>query len=84
MALSQGQMYILNPMTLDIHKKMTMEVSTFAINPSDWIAFASGKKIFLYSFQLELGDLAPLTLGKFSEMSVSDHVSCIGNSYVLI
>ncbi len=78
LSLSNGRLYILDPMSLEICRKFDTDATTFATNHNGWIATACGKKIFFYTFRVEAQDFAPLTLGKSCEAVVPDAVFRLG------
>ena len=77
--ICNGQLYILDPMTLEVNNNFLKDVNTITVNSSGWIATNSGKNIFFFEFKPEENTFKPLIIGKRSEIIVADNVLKLGN-----
>jgi len=71
-ALSNGQLYILDPISLDINKIILKDTKEFAVNKSAWIAAITHKKIILHIIKIANNTIEPLLFNNKNEYEIKD------------
>ena len=80
--LSGGRVDLLDPGTLVPKNHISKSGATnFAINATDSLAIAHGKKIQLFNFDLKTAQFIAMTIGKSNEIAVGDVIIKVGNAY---
>ena len=76
--ISNGQLYILDPMTLEVNNNFLKDVNTITVNNNGWIAANSGKQIYFFVFKPEENTFKRQVIGKRSDIVVEDNVLKLG------
>ncbi len=82
--LSVGLLAVLDPGTLAVKRVLNKSATSFAVSPTDWIAFSFAKKVGFACYKADISDFVPLMFGKHHEVTLSDSVlSVVWNNSIV-